>query len=197
MVEFNRQSETAAPWAWNDLQRNEPLETRPLEMFLHDEPPAPAPTPTPHQAGFALVLPRSLRAQMIEHAGRWVTHEQAGILLGRAYQDPRGFQFTVLAAALPVEDAEASIAQVKMRAAAWPAIWKGLQQNPGQQIIGWYHSHPGYGIFLSATDRTTQNAYFAAPWQVAVVVDPVRGEFGVFAGCDPDPVPDAAIFSVA
>ena len=192
MVEFNPQSEAAAPWAWNDLQRNEPLETRSLESFLGEEQDA-----STHTAGFALVLPTYLRAQMTEHAGRWVAHEQAGILLGRAYRDPRGFQFTVLAAALPVEDAEASIAQVKMRAAAWPAIWQGVQQNPGQQIIGWYHSHPGYGIFLSATDRTTQNAYFAAPWQVAVVVDPIRGEFGVFAGCDADPLPDAAIFLVA
>ena len=189
MVEFNPQSEPPQRWGWNDLQQVDPLEVRALQSFLNEGQPAP-------QAGFALVLPEWLRAQMIEHAGRWVVHEQAGILLGRAYRDPQGFVFTVLAAALPVEDAEASIAQVKMRAASWPSIWRGLLQNPGQEMIGWYHSHPGYGIFLSATDRITQNAYFAAPWQIAVVMDPVRGELGAFAGDNPDPLPDAAILSV-
>jgi proteasome lid subunit RPN8/RPN11 len=191
MVEFTPPSEPQPQWGWNDLQRNDPLETRSLETFLGDAPPVPAP-----HAGFVLVLPERLRAQMIEHAGRWVVHEQAGILLGRAWRDPRGFVFTVIAAALPVEEAEATIAQVKMRAAAWPSVWRELQQNPGQQIIGWYHSHPGYGIFLSATDRTTQNAYFSAPWQVAVVVDPVRGQLGVFAGTDADPLPQSTILSI-
>ncbi len=191
MVEFNTQSEPLPYWGWNDLQQVDPLEVRALASFLGEGQAAPMP-----DAGFALVLPERLREQMIEHAGRWVAHEQAGILLGRAYRDPLGFVFTVLAAALPVADAEASIAQVKMRAASWPSIWRGLLQNPGQQILGWYHSHPGYGIFLSATDRTTQHAYFAAPWQVAVVVDPVRGEFGVFAGCNPDPLSDTAVLSV-
>lgn len=42
-------------------------------------------------------------------------------------------------------------------------------------IIGWYHSHPGYGCWLSGIDVGTQasNQQFTDPF-LAIVVDPVR-----------------------
>lgn len=42
-------------------------------------------------------------------------------------------------------------------------------------MVGWYHSHPGYGCWLSGIDVSTQmmNQQFQEPW-LAVVVDPVR-----------------------
>jgi len=41
--------------------------------------------------------------------------------------------------------------------------------------VGWYHSHPGYGCWLSGIDVSTQMLYqqFQEPW-LAVVVDPKR-----------------------
>ncbi|KHJ81212.1 hypothetical protein OESDEN_19102, partial [Oesophagostomum dentatum] len=42
-------------------------------------------------------------------------------------------------------------------------------------VVGWYHSHPGYGCWLSGIDVATQslNQQFQEPW-VAIVVDPLR-----------------------
>ncbi len=44
-----------------------------------------------------------------------------------------------------------------------------------ENVVGWYHSHPGYGCWLSGIDVSTQmlNQQFQEPW-LAVVVDPVR-----------------------
>lgn len=44
-----------------------------------------------------------------------------------------------------------------------------------ENVVGWYHSHPGYGCWLSGIDCSTQmmNQQFQEPW-LAVVVDPVR-----------------------
>lgn len=44
-----------------------------------------------------------------------------------------------------------------------------------ENAIGWYHSHPGYGCWLSGIDVSTQmlNQNFQEPF-VAIVVDPVR-----------------------
>eukprot|EP00992_Anisonema_acinus_P006265 TRINITY_DN2013_c0_g1_i1.p1 TRINITY_DN2013_c0_g1~~TRINITY_DN2013_c0_g1_i1.p1 ORF type:complete len:359 (+),score=145.19 TRINITY_DN2013_c0_g1_i1:62-1078(+) len=44
-----------------------------------------------------------------------------------------------------------------------------------ENIIGWYHSHPGYGCWLSGTDLATQRTQqqYLDPF-LAVVVDPVR-----------------------
>jgi hypothetical protein len=42
-------------------------------------------------------------------------------------------------------------------------------------VVGWYHSHPGYGCWLSGIDVSTQmlNQQFTEPF-LAVVIDPKR-----------------------
>lgn len=42
-------------------------------------------------------------------------------------------------------------------------------------MVGWYHSHPGYGCWLSGIDVSTQmlNQQFQEPF-LAVVIDPTR-----------------------
>jgi proteasome lid subunit RPN8/RPN11 len=55
------------------------------------------------------------------------------------------------------------------------------QYNDGKHsIVGWYHSHPGYGVFLSDIDVKSQITFFNQPHHVALVVDPVRNKFGFF-----------------
>ncbi len=156
----------------------------------------PEPIPEPVTMQLADAAPEEACTQQPCSPGVGIIQEQAGILIGRVYRDPSGFLYTVVTAAIPVEDAEASIAQVKLRASSWPPIWQELLKDQELQIIGWYHSHPGYGIFLSATDRQTQNTYFAAPWQLALVVDPIREEFGAFAGITPESLDPAAVISI-
>ncbi len=42
-------------------------------------------------------------------------------------------------------------------------------------IVGWFHSHPGFGCFLSSIDRATQKIYQSLfKHAVALVIDPVR-----------------------
>lgn len=52
-----------------------------------------------------------------------------------------------------------------------------IQKNPHrpENIIGWYHSHPSFGCWLSGIDVQTQrlNQNFQDPY-VAVVIDPVQ-----------------------
>jgi proteasome lid subunit RPN8/RPN11 len=43
---------------------------------------------------------------------------------------------------------------------------------PERQPIGWYHSHTRSEIFLSEADLEIHKRYFAAPWQVALVLKP-------------------------
>lgn len=44
-----------------------------------------------------------------------------------------------------------------------------------ENVLGWYHSHPGYGCWLSGIDVSTQmlNQQYQEPF-VAVVIDPNR-----------------------
>lgn len=48
------------------------------------------------------------------------------------------------------------------------------------KIVGWYHSHPGFGVFMSGTDVITQRRYFPRDFHVALVIDPINGDRGFF-----------------
>ncbi len=47
--------------------------------------------------------------------------------------------------------------------------------NRPEHICGWYHSHPGYGCWLSGIDVSTQSLYQRTqePF-IAIVIDPKR-----------------------
>jgi len=71
---------------------------------------------------------------------------------------------------------------------------KMVGKNEG--VVGWYHSHPGYGCWLSGIDVNTQteNQKYQDPW-AAVVIDPKqtmssgRVEIGAFRCYPPDYTP--------
>ena len=52
---------------------------------------------------------------------------------------------------------------------------------PDKKLVGWQHTHPNYGIFLSSYDLFIQEHTFCFPFQVAYVIDPVRKRRGFFA----------------
>eukprot|EP00884_Botryococcus_braunii_P014908 jgi/Botrbrau1/23418/Bobra.0051s0061.1 len=48
-----------------------------------------------------------------------------------------------------------------------------------EMVVGWYHSHPGFGCWLSGVDINTQQSFEALnPRAVAVVVDPIQSVKG-------------------
>ena len=46
--------------------------------------------------------------------------------------------------------------------------------------MGWYHTHPDFGVFLSSHDLFIHRHFFGQPLQVAYVVDPIRQTRGFF-----------------
>ncbi|MEN2975277.1 MAG: Mov34/MPN/PAD-1 family protein [Candidatus Caldarchaeales archaeon] len=50
-----------------------------------------------------------------------------------------------------------------------------IHERPGLSIVGWYHSHPGFDLFLSTIDIETQKRYqMMFPKAVAMVIDPLK-----------------------
>jgi proteasome lid subunit RPN8/RPN11 len=47
-------------------------------------------------------------------------------------------------------------------------------------IVGWWHTHINLGCFLSPIDIRSQEMGFPEPYQVALVVDPIRDEYKFF-----------------
>ena len=53
------------------------------------------------------------------------------------------------------------------------------QTGRPEMVVGWYHSHPGFGCWLSGVDMATQTSFEQLnPRAVAVVVDPVQSVKG-------------------
>ncbi|GEM_PF-915067 len=64
---------------------------------------------------------------------------------------------------------------------SWKEISKELARlGENRQIVGWYHTHPGLGVFMSREDDFIHNGFFRDPWQVALVLDPMHENWGCF-----------------
>jgi len=53
------------------------------------------------------------------------------------------------------------------------------QTGRSEMVVGWYHSHPGFGCWLSSVDVQTQQSFESLdPRSIAVVVDPIQSVKG-------------------
>ena len=110
---------------------------------------------------------------MVTHARSGGDIEIMGMLLGRV--EEKTF-FVTDCFALPVEGTETRV-NAQTEAYEYMAKYVDLYGKAGnmEKVIGWYHSHPGYGCWLSGIDVNTQklNQQFTEPF-LAIVVDPIR-----------------------
>lgn len=120
--------------------------------------------------------------------------EHGGLLLGEVYgrrDDPSMLALAHVRAGIAAPEATGTAFSLRMESALWREAQAAVQ--PGWRIIGWYHSHPGLGAFFSGTDRRTQRSFFAQPYSIGWVIDPVRGEHAWFRGPDSEPIERIAI----
>jgi proteasome lid subunit RPN8/RPN11 len=102
--------------------------------------------------------------------------EICGVLVG---QDRAGR--IEIQASIPGENAEEAGTHVTFTQNTWEHIYQVKdKQYPDHRIVGWYHSHPGFGVFLSDHDTFIHKNFFASPGQVAWVFDPHSDEEGCF-----------------
>ncbi|TFG23847.1 MAG: hypothetical protein EU532_13090 [Promethearchaeota archaeon] len=76
-----------------------------------------------------------------------------------------------------------STSQIEGTAGKYEKIFQKMKRkknNEELRIVGWWHSHPGFGPFLSSTDIHTQEFFFPESYQVALVVDPIKEELEFF-----------------
>ena len=63
----------------------------------------------------------------------------------------------------------------------WEHVYKIKDKEfPEARIVGWYHSHPGFGVFLSEHDTFIHKNFFSSQDQIAWVYDPHSDEEGCF-----------------
>jgi proteasome lid subunit RPN8/RPN11 len=111
-----------------------------------------------------------------QHARTHRKSEVCGVLIG---EDANG---TIeIRASIEALNAAQAGTHVTFTQDAWEEIYRVKDElYPEERIVGWYHSHPGFGVFLSEHDMFIQQNFFSSPGQVAWVYDPHTDEEGCF-----------------
>ncbi len=107
-------------------------------------------------------------------------HERGTILLGDFYED-LGKMHVVISNYIEAKYTNASASTLTFTHETWNYVYKEHDTKyPDKKIVGWQHTHPTYGIFLSNYDLFIHENFFSLPFQVAYVIDPVQRLRGFF-----------------
>lgn len=122
--------------------------------------------------------------QIRAHSISNLRSELGGVLLGHAYRN--GDQLLVeVIAALPARNDDHGPIHFTFTADAWTQIHhERAKKYPELEIVGWFHTHPGLGVFYSSDDVVVHTAAFTLPWHVGLVVDPLGNEASYFGWQD-------------
>lgn len=158
--------------------------------------PQPEPSPTAAATSALVFIMETALRDVNAHAAEEPQYEIGGILVGSVTEGER-----------PVVLVEAAIRGEKMAHARGSVTfthetWNEINavkdsQYPDLKIVGWYHSHPGFGLFLSGHDLFIHKNFFSAPWQIAVVADPLAKSWGCFTWQGQDLAQDPQVHTVA
>jgi len=122
---------------------------------------------------------KEVLAEIIDYSERDMTRERGGFLLGGLHRDR--CLYIEIRHFLPAEAAQSRAATLTFTHDTWATLNRQVEQNFQEElVVGWHHTHPGFGVFLSGYDLFIHRNFFDQPWQVALVVDPKRHEFGFF-----------------
>ncbi len=127
---------------------------------------------------------QSAEKQLINHLSVDPNNETGGALVGNAYYCPTEQKhYTEIVGSISAPYTIGNRVHFRFTPECWQEILRTQKEHyPQTTIVGWYHSHPGHGIFLSGTDLNTQRLSFRQIWQIATVYDPIRHEIGYFYG---------------
>ena len=116
--------------------------------------------------------------QVYAHVFSNADREVGGVLVGQTSPEHSVPRVTAAIAAASAGEQRTTLTFTQD---TWEHVHRVLERDhPGQQIVGWYHSHPGFGIFLSDDDMFIHRNFFSGASQIALVVDPLKGYEGVF-----------------
>lgn len=109
-----------------------------------------------------------------------VEHERGTIILGD-FCEELGKTHVVISNYIEAKYTDASASTLTFTHETWDYVHKEHDAKyADKKIVGWQHTHPGYGIFLSNYDLFIQKNFFNIPFQVAYVIDPIQNIRGFF-----------------
>lgn len=136
---------------------------------------------TPASTDLPIFVDMDVLNDMEAHARENPDVELGGVLLGGQYIDPQRGHFVMIRDSIRAEAYESSRGHFKFTQETWTRIGRRREEfNDDLHMVGWYHTHPGWGIFLSSMDQFICDNFFNRTLDVAFVIDPKANERGWF-----------------
>ena len=167
----------------DDIQFGEVEEASPQKTLRPDRNKhfAIAPIGTPAEGELPIFLDMDVAHDMEVHAQSDKTVELGGVLLGAQCTDDDGKPFVLITDSLRAAHYESTKGSFKFTHDTWSAISRERDEFPAElQMVGWYHTHPDWGVFLSGMDMFICDNFFNKKLDVAYVIDPCRGDRAMF-----------------
>lgn len=102
------------------------------------------------------------------------TNESGGMLVGTILEE-FGKTNIIISGFVEAKHCEATPTTLTFTHETWEYVHKEIEKkHPGKKIVGWIHTHPDFGIFLSEYDKFIHQNFFNEDYQVAYVVDPIQ-----------------------
>jgi proteasome lid subunit RPN8/RPN11 len=132
--------------------------------------------------GLSVFVTQRSFVRVCAQAGSDLENEVGGVLAGKWRVDgASGEKFVVVEGVLPAPHTRHGSTYVTFTQDSLVALNDALEMRyPGKQMVGWYHTHPRMGVFLSTYDTWLHEHFFPEAWQVALVIDPHAQEGGFF-----------------
>ena len=130
---------------------------------------------------FELYISKLAVDKMVNHAKRFgrIKKEALGFMLGDVCVS--GKKHFVMVRDIVTGPLLSSADRVRFDKESYSELFAELDSSGFDYIIvGWYHSHPGYGCFMSKTDINTQTSAFHESYHSAIVIDPINKEIEAF-----------------
>lgn len=105
--------------------------------------------------------------------------EIGGFLLGHRVQNPDTKEYDLyLELFIDIEPENNGVYQIEFGEKAWTKLDNNLDtyRDIGYTMLGWFHTHPGHGLFLSGPDTSIHQTHFTKPYHIALELDSVQRE---------------------
>lgn len=127
-----------------------------------------------------IYIHQKVYAQIHKFAANKTENEHGGILIGRILNE-MGKENTIIEGFIEAKYNAATPTTLTFTHETWDYFHSEIDRKyKDKKIVGWIHTHPNFGIFLSENDRFIQQNFFTDANQVAYVVDPIQNDEGFF-----------------
>lgn len=131
---------------------------------------------------------KKVYSEITEHVHKFFDIEVCGVLVGDFCEDENG-SFVHVQHMIEGSAAQQGNAHVTFTQDTWNIIHERLDRDfRNKRIVGWYHSHPGFGVTFSDMDLFIQKNFFSLPTQFALVIDPLGGDAAICINGSDKPV---------